>query len=52
MVDPSFYGVIVVIYGDVVNSIFYITLVILVKVFPRDLRDVLDFITTGLNEIE
>ena len=49
MVALSFYGVIVVLSGDVVNSIFRITLIIFFKDLPDDLWDVLDFITTGLN---
>ena len=36
MVAPSFYGVIVVLSGDVVNSIFRITLIIFVKALPRN----------------
>ena len=36
---PRFYGVIVVISGDVVNSIFYITMMIFVKDLSRDLCD-------------
>ena len=35
-VPPRFYDVIVVIYGDVVNSIFGITLILFVKYLPRD----------------
>ena len=34
---PSFYGVILVLSSDIVNSIFYITLIISVKYLPRDL---------------
>ena len=41
MVDPIFYGVIVVISGDVVNSIFCITLMIFVKDSPNDSFDVI-----------
>ena len=51
-VIPIFYGAIVVISSDIVNSIFHIILIIFVKVFPRDLFDGLYFITTGLNLIE
>ena len=50
MSAPNLYGVIVVLSGDVVNSIFHITLIILVKGLPMDLCNTLDFITTGLNE--
>ena len=46
---PKIYGVIVVLSGDVVTSIFCITLIIFVKYLPRDLCDVLDFITNGIN---
>ena len=49
MVDPRFYVVIVMIYGDLVNSIFRITLIIFVKYLPRDSCYGLDLITTGLN---
>ena len=49
MVAPNFYGVIVVLYGDVLNSIFPITLIIFVKYLLRNSCDGLDFITTGLN---
>ena len=52
MVAPSFYGVIVVLSGDVVNSIFPITLMVFVKSLPINSRDGLDFATTGLNYIE
>ena len=48
MVAPIFYCVIVVLYGDVLNSIFRITLMIFVKYLPRVLCDGLDFITTGI----
>ena len=49
MVVPKFYGVIVMIYGDVVNSIFCITLIVFVKYLPRDFCDGLDFITNCIN---
>ena len=49
MVAPIFYDVIVVVSGDVVNSIFSITLIIFFKDLPKDLCDVLDFITTSIN---
>ena len=49
MVAPSFYGVVVVLSGDVVNSIFCINLIIFVQGFPRDLFDGLDFIATCIN---
>ena len=49
MVAAIFYGVIVVLYGDVVSSIFRITMIILVKDLLRYLCDVLYFITTNLN---
>ena len=49
MVTPIFYGVLVVISGDVVNSIFCINLIIFVKYLPRDSCDGLDFITNGIN---
>ena len=39
MVDQIFSGVIVVLSGDVVNPIFFITLMIFVKVLPRYLCD-------------
>ena len=37
MVDPIFSGIIVVPSGDVVNSIFPKTMIISVKVLPKDL---------------
>ena len=49
MVDPRFFGVILVLYGDVVNPIFRITLMIFLKGLPRYLWDGLESITTGLN---
>ena len=52
MVYPIFYGVILVLYGDVVDSIFRITLIILVKGLPRNFFDELDFIATGINQTE
>ena len=52
MVAPMFYVGIVVLYGDVVNSIFHIIPIIFVKGFPKDLFDVLEFISTGPNWIE
>ena len=52
MVSQSFSGVIIVLSSDVVNSIFCISLMIFVKVLPRDLCDGLDFITICINEIE
>ena len=50
MVSPRFYGVIVVLYGDIVNSIFRVTLMIFVNGLSRDYCDRLDFITTGINK--
>ena len=41
MSAPSVSGVIAVLAGDVVNPIFYMTLMIFVKNLPRDLCDVL-----------
>ena len=49
MAAPRFYGVILVLSADLLNSVFCITLIIFVDYLPRDLRDGLDFITTGLN---
>ena len=49
VVFPSFYGVIVVLSGDVVNSLFCITLIIFVKDLPRNSCDGLDFITISIN---
>ena len=49
MVASIFYGAIVVLSGDVVNSIFRIILMIFVKGLPRDLCDLFYFIATGLN---
>ena len=51
MVAPSFNGVIVVISGDVVNSMFCITLIIFVKVLPRNWYYGFEFITTSINKI-
>ena len=44
MVSPSFYGVIVLLYGDIMNPILCITLMIFFKSLPRDLCDILEFI--------
>ena len=44
---PKFYGVFVVMSGDVVNQIFCITLMILVEVLLMDLFDGLDIIFTS-----
>ena len=49
MVAPTFYDVIIVLSGDVVNPIFHITLMIFVKGLPRDFSDIVESITTGLN---
>ena len=49
MVAPRFSGVLVVLYGDVVNPIFNITMIIFVKVLPRYSCDRLNFNPTGLN---
>ena len=49
MVAPSFSGVIVVIYGNVVYPIFYFTIMVFVKVLSRDSCDVLESITASLN---
>ena len=49
MVAPIFSGAIVVLPGDVVNSIFHITLMIFVNFFPGESFNGLDFITTGIN---
>ena len=51
MVTQSSDGVIVVLSGGVVNSLFLITLIIFVKYLLRDLCHGLEFITTGINEI-
>ena len=51
MVAPSFYVAIVVLYGDVENLLFRITLITFVKFLTRYLCGGLDFITTGINEI-
>ena len=48
MVTPRFSVVLVVLYGDVVNPIFCITLIIFVKVLPRYLCDGLNFTPTVL----
>ena len=50
MVAPIFYGVIVVLFSDVVKSIFHITPIIFVKGFSRDLCDGLYSIITGKNK--
>ena len=42
------YGAIVALSGDVVNSIFHITLIIFFEGFPRDLFDGLDLITASI----
>ena len=39
-------------YGDVVNPIFFITLMVFVKTLPRDLCDGLEPVTTRLNKME
>ena len=49
MFDPIFSGVIIVLYIDVVNLIFCITMMIVVKVLPRDSFNGLGFIIMGLN---
>ena len=49
---PRYSGVIVVLSGDVMNTIYHINMMIFVKVLPRDSYDVLDFIPTGINKIE
>ena len=52
MVTPIFFGVVVFLSGDVVNIIFYITLMKFVKVLLSDSCDGLEFITPDLNLIE
>ena len=49
MVAPIFFGITVGMYGDIVNSIFCIPLMIFVNSLPRYLCDWLKFITTSLN---
>ena len=49
MVDWIFSGVIVVLFVDVINPIFCITLMIFVKVLPMDFCDGLETITNGIN---
>ena len=49
MVAPHFYGTIVVLSGDVMNSIFRVTLMNFVNGLPMDLCDLSDFISTGPN---
>ena len=49
MVAQSFSGVLIVMYGDVVNPISSINLMIFVKVLPRDSWDGLDVIPIGKN---
>ena len=51
MVAPMFSGVLVVMYDDVVNPVFCITLMIFVKVLPRYFYDGLELITASLNQI-
>ena len=45
IVAPRFSGIIEVMYGDVVNTIFCITMMIFVKVLPRYPYDLLESIT-------
>ena len=49
IISPRFYGVIIVLYGDAVNSFFQIPLIIFVNYLSRDSCYGLDFIKTGTN---
>ena len=51
IVAPIFSGVLVVLYSDLVNPIFRITLMIFFEVLPRDLCDGLDFIPTSKTDV-
>ena len=49
MVVTNFSVVIIMLSGEAVNSIFCITMVIIVKGLPKDPLNGLEYITTGIN---